>query len=613
MPDSFSSFPDNDSLPPALDENYADFIVEYRENPDRLPDASIPHTISVIDDRYAVLYVPLSAFTPETISATDYSTIPKCYAAMDLPSLNSSGITRLSDHPYLHLTGQGTAVAIIDSGIDYTLPVFQNSDGTTRIAWLWDQTLTKAIADSTSSTSQTEASPKQSLADFASQHTPVNSRNETPSHSHATRPTVPYGTVFSAADINRALASDDPLAIVPSTDATGHGTFLSGIAAGKESSADNFRGVAPDASLIIVRLKPAKQYLRDLFLLPASAVVYQENDIMLAISFALACSGQMGGLPVSLCIGLGTSLGAHSGTGPLEQYADRIARQMGVCISMAAGNEGNARHHYRGAHTPEKKEDIAELRVAEGETGFSLELVGRSLSPYEVTLQSPSGESARITPSWFNSSSTIRYIFTQSTIYVTTIPLEAQSGAQLLFLRFYAPEAGLWRITVSTDTQAEVFYDLWLPVQGLVKENTYFLRSTPLQTITAPGCALSPITYTAYDYRNSSLYLEASRGFTPIMSIKPDLAAPGVALIGPLPKGRFSTRSGTSLAAAHGAGAAALFFEWSLVRQNVPSLNGLGVKNFFIRSARRSADLSYPTREWGYGILDLYNTFSTLF
>ena len=147
MPDAFSSFTDTPSLPPAQDENYADFIIEYRNTPDRLPAPSIPHAISIIDDRYAVLYVPRTYLMPDTVSASDYSAIPKCYTAMDLPSLDSSGITRLANHPYLSLTGRGTAVAIIDSGIDYTLPVFRNSDGTTRIAWLWDQALTETHAD----------------------------------------------------------------------------------------------------------------------------------------------------------------------------------------------------------------------------------------------------------------------------------------------------------------------------------------------------------------------------------------------------------------------------------------------------------------------------------
>lgn len=83
MPDAFSSFTDTPSLPPAQDENYTDFIIEYRNTPDRLPDPSIPHAISVIDDRYAVLYVPRTYLMPDTVSASDYSAIPKCYTAMD--------------------------------------------------------------------------------------------------------------------------------------------------------------------------------------------------------------------------------------------------------------------------------------------------------------------------------------------------------------------------------------------------------------------------------------------------------------------------------------------------------------------------------------------------
>ncbi len=37
------------------------------------------------------------------------------------------------------LGGEGVYIAVIDSGIDYFLPVFRKEDGRTKIAWLWDQ------------------------------------------------------------------------------------------------------------------------------------------------------------------------------------------------------------------------------------------------------------------------------------------------------------------------------------------------------------------------------------------------------------------------------------------------------------------------------------------
>lgn len=561
------------ALSPALNENYADFIIEYRENLDWLQEANLPEYISVIDSRYAVLYVPVSYISLTDLTAPVYGATPKCYTYMDTASLSATGISRIQNHPYLNLMGRGTAVAIIDSGIDYTNSVFRNADGTTRIAYLWDQRLS-------------DTPPPEGMI---------------------------YGSEYTAADINRALTTDTPLELVPSRDENGHGTFLAGIAAGNEDPEADFLGVAPMASLIVIRLKPAKQYLRDLFILPPEADVYQENDIMLAVRYAMDCSRRMNNLPVSICIGLGTSSGSHTGTNPLGQYLDSVGRLFRTSVSTSAGNEGNMRHHYRGVHTPGPTPDIAELRVGAQEPGFTLELWGNSLEPYSVTLQSPSGESALVTPSRFDTAQTIRFIFSRSAIYVTSIPLEGQSGNQVLIFRFHFPDAGIWRFSVSTASSTEVSYNMWLPVQGLVREDTYFLRSTPYETITGPGDSQSPITLTAYDYRDSSLYLEASRGFTPLGAVKPDIAAPGVGILGPLPGDRFTTRSGTSIAAAHTAGAAALFFEWAVTNKNIPGLNGLGLKNILVRSARRTDSTSYPSREWGYGILDLYNAFSSLF
>ena len=95
-------------------------------------------------------------------------------------------------------------------------------------------------------------------------------------------------------------------------------------------------------------------------------------------------------------------------------------------------------------------------------------------------------------------------------------------------------------------------------------------------------------------------------------AITPDLAAPGVDIRVPLVGGGFGKASGTSLSAAITAGVAALLFEWAVIRGNQPFFTGTNVKHYLERGARRDEGILYPSREWGYGRLDLYHTFELL-
>ena len=115
------------SVVPAQSEEYGNFIVKYVQNMpsplEEIPGASL-YPVSEV---YGVLYVPLAQLPPLEINSDSYNTIPKCYTYMDLNALGASGITRLHNHPYLGLKGKGTAVAVIDSGIDYFV-TFRNQD-----------------------------------------------------------------------------------------------------------------------------------------------------------------------------------------------------------------------------------------------------------------------------------------------------------------------------------------------------------------------------------------------------------------------------------------------------------------------------------------------------
>ena len=119
---------------PAQSQSYGDFIFKYAEGTAGVIDANNPEMeMYVIDQLYAVLYVPLKQIQPLEINNYSYNSIPKCYTYMDLDGLSASGVDRLHNHPYLMLRGRQTAVAVIDSGIDYRHPAFLDRSGKTRI------------------------------------------------------------------------------------------------------------------------------------------------------------------------------------------------------------------------------------------------------------------------------------------------------------------------------------------------------------------------------------------------------------------------------------------------------------------------------------------------
>lgn len=556
---------------PAQSENYMDFIVKYNRNVLGPAEFQQEGDFQVINDLYAILYEPMERNSAANfeINSYSYNSIPKCYTYMDAEAIGASGITRLHNHPYLKLRGSGTAIAVIDSGIDYQNPVFRDGNGS-RILCLWDQTL-------------------------------PGGRSEL----------APFGRVFTKREIDEALASEDPLALVPSVDANGHGTMLAGTAAGSSVPEESFSGAAPEAMLIVVKLKPAKRYLREFYLLPEEAEVFQEDDIMLAVDFAIRCA-QRHRLPLSVCLGLGTNQGSHQGYGPLSQYLVFAAGFSQNAFSVAAGNEGAARRHFQGSFDEREPVNLADLRVGEDTAGFTMEFWGNPPEVYTVSIQSPTGEELEVSTSLRSGTQNLSFVFVETRIQVNYVLMERYSGSTLIYFRFQNPAPGIWRLKISGRDRKNSAYHIWLPAQGMISPGTYFLESSPYSTVTSPGDAAEVMTAAAYEYHDDSLYLQSSRGFTPSGMVKPNFAAPGVGIRVPLLNGRFGEASGSSLAAAQTAGAAALLFEWAVVRGNAPYFSGISVKNFLQRSAGREETLTYPNREWGYGRLDLYGAFELL-
>lgn len=557
------------SIPPAQDEQYGDFILRYAQEMKKEYEDQPDAKIISINELFGVLYLPLSQAGPLEINSYSYASFPKCYTFMDADAQNAAQITRLQDHPYLQLQGEGTVVAVIDSGIDYQNPIFREGDRS-RIAYIWDQTI---------------------LGDEDER--------------------VPYGKVFTEDEISRAIRAEAPETIVPSVDENGHGTAVAGLAAGNLVAAENFSGAAPKATLIVVKLKTAKTYLREFYQYPPQAQVFQENDIMLGVAFAVKTAREMG-MPVSVCLGLGSSQGAHIGDSELSRYLNYINEDSNVSVSVAAGNEGAAQHHYTAELNGGRNQNTVELRIGEREAGFTMEFWGDPPDDYAVSVQSPTGENLYVSSSLGAGTQELNFIFVETRVLVNYVGMERFTGKQLIYFRFLHPAAGIWKISVSKKQGQGGRFHMWLPVQGLIDEDTYFLESNPYYTVTSPGDSMRSITATAYQYRDNSLYFQASRGFTPDEQVTPNIAAPGVGLIIPLPGGGFGNASGSSLSAAITAGAAALLLEWAIVRGNLPFASGNSVRFYFQKGAAREETMEYPNPSWGYGRLDLYHTFEII-
>ena len=572
-------------------EDVADFIYHYSSQnaPSGLFEEANRVCLEYVTKDILIINTPLNSILPLSLEKYPYYSIPNLYTLLDTSSLEASGITATFNTPTLANKGAGTLIGFLDTGIDYVNPLFRNADGTTRIAGIWDQTLPVDTEE-----------PAPGVPDYF----PMSGAS--------------YGTEFTEEQINEALEAEDPYSLVPSRDTNGHGTFLAGIAAGGSTPDGDFTGAAPSCRLVVVKLKPAKKYLRDFYLVNENAVAFQENDIMMGVKYLRVMAHRLR-RPLVILIGLGSTFGSHEGLAPLSATLQDVTRFLGFSSVIAGGNETGLAHHYEGNIPSGDTYEDVEIRVGEPETsrGFVVELWASNADTYTVGFTSPSGETITHIPIISGNETRIPFLLESTVITVNYQLIDASSGRQMVFMRFDAPAAGVWRIRVYNSLFFTGQYHMWLPVETFISDQTVFLRPSPDTTITLPGNTPSPMTISAYNHENNSIYIHSSRGYALSGQIKPDLAAPGVNVYGPALGGvpgnmPMTRKTGTSVAAAHAAGAIANLLSWGLVEGNDISMSEASLRAYLIRGAKRNPALSYPNREWGYGALDLYQTFLQL-
>nr|WP_314461205.1 S8 family peptidase [uncultured Clostridium sp.] len=550
-----------------LDNGYYDFILSNS----LIPSCALSENVTKLNDEHSLLHLAQTNMQACDLGMHPYENFPSVFTLTSAICTENPGTASLSYQSVLNFMGLGVVIGIIDTGIDYRHSAFQNHDGTTRILSIWDQT------------DQTGKPPEG----------------------------FDFGSEYTKNHINTALKSPLPLDIVPVTDTSGHGTAIASIVAGSRDEEHSFTGVVSQSKLAVVKLKEAKDNLKQIYFIPEHSLCYQESDIMLGIRYLLNVAAQLS-RPLILCITLGSSQGGHDGRGPLSSYLDLIVRQPRMGAVMAAGNEGaSKRHYYCYSHIPPYCSSF-DIKIGKDDRMFSMEIWPFPAGRITLELYSPDCEIVSSLYTSVNTCQKFSLSCGQSSVWINNIILEGSTGDQVILVRFNNPHPGIWHCQVKSEGNEPFSFHCWLPSGNLLSPDTYFYHSDPNTTITSPGDARVPLTVAAYNQIDNCILNESGRGFSRFGEILPDVAAPGFKIPCALPENRYGTLSGTGAAAAHAAGAAAMIMEWGFIRGNHTTITGVKANRMIIRCANRDNACFYPNDIWGYGQIDMIHLFDQI-
>lgn len=601
-----------------------ELIVKYHGNLDNLRILGV--RVEYLIAGYAILTVPEPLVERMVeLEEIEYVEKPKRYFyGAEMPTYNSCVAQVVLREPFL--TGKGVLVAILDSGIDYRLSEFRKPDGSTRIRYLWDQSLL----------------PEEEMLSEGDNNT----MEQGTEGRRRRRPPAGFekGVEFDSGQINLALEAatqQEQFSLLPSVDTSGHGTAVAGIAAGNSSS---YQGVATEAELLIVKLGTP-----DVLSFPRT------TEIMRAVTYTIRKAIEMK-MPVVINLSFGNTYGAHDGTSLLERFLDNASEVGRTVICVGAGNEGSNGGHVSGnllqepdqgsrggergdtesipggsgRGVPSRIGDAVarpvsvELAVAGYERSLNVQLWKNYCDEYRIYLRSPGGQEAQLPKMVNGGKYTLRLEQTEILVYFgqpAPYAVPEEIYFEMLPLDRNYINSGVWTIRLEPERVVTGRYYFYLPSAVVRSKGTGFYRATPEVTLTIPATAGKVISVGAYDSTYEAYadfsgrgYADANRtiGIVAAGLAKPDLAAPGVGILAPDIYGGYSPFTGTSFATPIVSGSAALLMEWGIVRGNDPFLYGEKVKAYLRAGAKAlRGENEYPNSRVGWGGLCVSSSIPT--
>jgi subtilisin family serine protease len=458
------------------------------------------------------------------------------------------GVNYFKNNPNISITGRGVIIAVADSGIDYLHPDFIYPDGTSKILYLWDQTK--------------DGIPPEGFY---------------------------IGTEYTREDINRAIQNNDSSL---SQDEIGRGTMISGICAGMGNVNPEYAGVAYEADLIIVKLATLEGYYNNAMLYASTEYAYRKSRQLRR--------------PIVINI----SYGSNNLLGLTNVNTTRYYER-GYCEVAGAGDEGDTQTHTTGRLQFNGDTANVEIELNEDEEELTIDLWVQRPDLIDMELASPSGEITRGVSAYSNYLEVRGLLDLEGTSYTITSRYPTTvSGQQFIQIHLRNVVRGIWTIRLTGINIINGRYNLYLPNRIFINSGTRFRNPDPSYTINFPAIREEIITVGTYNSFNRSLWNSSSRGPTIQNWAKPDIIAPGVNIIAPFPGNTYGTITGTGASAAHVSGAAALFFQYTLVDGNYYNQGYLSnFKTFIKLGADRSLNIVYPNYSYGYGVLNVRRMF----